>query len=340
MPVFWTIRAQRHLRQALAEELGREFAPARPVSSAGEVGGSCPGVLEGRMRHLNAMLAEAFGQATVVVKDQVIGYRRKKDRFTLMVDVFDPKTAAPLGSFVVKIGPEDEIREEVRGWDCCRPPGLRHDLVLLTLEPREPVDHEGRSWMCLVYGDAQQFLGVAETRPFEDVMLECVRDGVPKLLSIHVVIGELYDRIGHLLYGQAFIDNPAHADYVLDVPRLDDGLKAWEVDPACQAARRDASVVQGKVPYLDPVDYLRYVQKYSAHRDGRGNVVPRASPMPRSRAIYRPRSRSRGSSMSCRGCFAVALMATSTAGISWWGSSATRRCGRRCSTTKTWGRGT
>ena len=47
MPVFWTIQAQRHLRHALAEALGRE-------SDGVAIGtGSCRGVLEVTLDRLN-----------------------------------------------------------------------------------------------------------------------------------------------------------------------------------------------------------------------------------------------------------------------------------------------
>src|SRR4051794_39244212 len=72
MPL-WTIRGRRNLRQALAEALGRE--------SAERVNGgpSCMGVLDKTMDRLNDTLAATFPGQTVVVKDQVLGYRRRKD---------------------------------------------------------------------------------------------------------------------------------------------------------------------------------------------------------------------------------------------------------------------
>jgi hypothetical protein len=73
MPVFWTIQAQRHLRHSLAEALGRERdGPAIGMRP-------CTGVLEVTLDHHNELLALTFPGAPVVVKDQVLGYRRKKD---------------------------------------------------------------------------------------------------------------------------------------------------------------------------------------------------------------------------------------------------------------------
>jgi hypothetical protein len=272
MAVFWTIQARRHLRQSLAEALCRENETEgqRGRPAAAQAGDETRpriylGVLEVTMDRLNDILAELFEGASVVVKDQVLGYRRKKDQFILMVEAFgDESKSEKTGPFVVKIGPESKIRKEIRGWDCCRPPGLKHDLVFLQLHEGPSLHREGEDWLSLLYGDAQQFLGVAATVTFEDAALECVRSGFPRTMSIEFAIVELFERIGHLLYSQAFVDDPARKDYVFDLPKLDEAIVYWETDPACQAARREVNTPLGNDvdQFLDPVDYLRYIQKY------------------------------------------------------------------------------
>jgi hypothetical protein len=257
MAVFWTIQAQRHLRHALAEALARE--------SDGLAIGAGPrnGVLEATLDQLNDLLALTFEGASVVVKDQVIGYRRKKDLFILLVEAFG-KDEDKVGPFVVKIGMRDRLEREIRGWERCRPPGLKHDLVFLGLRVGSTPTFDGRAWMSLVYGDAQQFLGVRATVTFEEAVLECVRSGFPKIASIGVVINELFERIGHLLYSQAFVDNPARPEFAFDLPKLDDALERWETEASCLAARRDVNALaaSGVEQFLDPVDYLRYLQAY------------------------------------------------------------------------------
>jgi hypothetical protein len=218
MPVFWTIQAQRHLRHALAEALGRE-------SAGPSIGtGPCSGMLEATLDHLNELLALTFPGASVVVKDQVLGYRRKKDLFILLVEAFG-KDEYQSGPFVVKIGTKDRLEKELQGWNRCRPPGLKHDLVFLSLRDGPAPTFDQRTWMSLVYGDAQQFLGVTATITFEQAALECVRSGFPKILSIGVVINELFERIGHLLYSQGFVDNPADTNFAFNVPKLDQSLE-------------------------------------------------------------------------------------------------------------------
>jgi hypothetical protein len=264
MPAFWTIQARRHLRQALAEALCRETEGDGAGTGAETRPGPCTGVLELTMDRLNGLLAGTFEGASVVVKDQVLGYRRKKDLFILLVEVFGKDDSEKSGPFVVKIGTEARIRREIRGWNCCRPPGLKHDLVFLGLRAGETMTFDGATWMSLVYGDAQQFLGVTVTVTFEDAALECVRSGFPRILSIVFVLVELFERIGHLMYSQGFVDDPARPDYVFDAHKLDQCLTQWERDPSCQAARRDVNALatSGVERFLDPVDYLRYVQAY------------------------------------------------------------------------------
>ena len=197
---FWTIRARRNLRHALAEALCRE-AQQKPNTS-----GPKSTVLDKTMDRLNDILASTFLGQSVIIKDQMLGYRHKPDTFVLLVEVFGPDNAERLGPYVVKIGPVDRIEREVQGWDSCRPPGLRNDLVFLELN--KGVKSSDPVWMSLVYGDAQQFLGVAVTVPFETAVLETVRTGFPQILSACIVILELFERIGFLLYSQAFIDDP------------------------------------------------------------------------------------------------------------------------------------
>jgi hypothetical protein len=271
MSVFWTIRAKRHLRQALAESLCREneaqgerpHHPSKVTADRKDPSQPRIGVLELTMDRLNDILAVHFGGASVVVKDQVIGYRRKKDLFVLMVEAFGDQSEKS-GPFVVKIGPESTLRREIHGWNCCRPPGLKHDLVFLDLDEGKVLHRDGENWLSLIYGDAQQFLGVTATVTLEEAALECVRSGFPKTLSIELVIGELYERIGHLLYSQAFVDDPARNNYIFDPPKLDESLACWETNPACQAARNLVNTTEqsGAERFLDPVDYLRYIQSY------------------------------------------------------------------------------
>jgi len=275
MAVFWTIQARRHLRQALATALCREREGAAATGP-----GRCIGELDLTMDRLNDILAGTFPGASLVVKDQALGYRRKQDLFILLVEAFGEDDSDQSGPFVVKIGSKERLEKERQGWDRCRPPGLKHDLVFLGLRDGPTLTFEDKTWMSLVYGDAQQFLGVTLTITLEEAVLECVRSGFPRILSIGVVINELFERIGHLLYSQGFVDDPARPDFALDLPKLDQCMNGWEADPSCQAARRDVNsmATSGIEQFLDPVDYLRYVQAHVPWKiiqpDGKVEIRP------------------------------------------------------------------
>ncbi len=262
---FWTIRARRNLRQVLAESLCRETerAPNKEATGMGE--------LDTNLDRLNDILAGTFPGQSVVIKDQVLGYRRRKDLFVLLVEVFGPDDADKLGPYVVKIGPVDKIEREIQGWNRCRPPGLRHDLVFL--ECKAGAGIADPPWMSLVYGDAQQFLGVSLTVPFETAALETVRSGFPQIMSVCLVLVELFERIGFLLYSQSFVDDPARADYAFDLDRLDGSLELWNRDPCCQAARRDVNTLaeSGAERFIDPIDYLNYIREFVPWMSTGGN---------------------------------------------------------------------
>ena len=206
MAVFWTIQAQRHLRHALAESLARDGG--RPAIGTGP----WTGVLEATLDHLNELLALTFEGASVVVKDQVIGYRRKKDLFILLVEAFgnDEENVRPVCG---QDRHEGEARKGNRGLESLPPAGTETRPGVPQPAAGPAATFDNRTWMSLVYGDAQQFLGVRATVTFEEAALECVRSGFPKILSIGVVINELFERIGHLLYSQGFVDDPGHARF-------------------------------------------------------------------------------------------------------------------------------
>src|SRR2546423_860473 len=72
----------------------------------------------------------------------------------------------------------------------------------------------GRDGVCLVYGDAQQFIGPANAsvdrgaHSLEDVVLRCVLTGTPSVASVRFVLFELLERLGRLLYHHNYDDTP------------------------------------------------------------------------------------------------------------------------------------
>src|SRR5262245_34083878 len=187
--ILWTIKARRHLRSNLG---GCE-------ACAPDAGGA-PGEPSPTMARIDRLLARTFRNAPVIVQDQMFGFRRRPDLHVLLVEVCGGEPRA--GSFVVKLGPVSKLQPELGGWTTCRPDGLRHDLVLLPLEEekREAGAAGGEPWMSLVYGAAQQLIGVENTATLESAALQSVCFGVPTVPSVREVLVQLYERLGHLLY--------------------------------------------------------------------------------------------------------------------------------------------
>src|SRR5262249_46664220 len=158
------------------------------------------------------------------------------------------------GRHVVKFAPPEKLRRELDAWLSCRPHGLRHDLVFMALEPRR----DGNELIGLVYGDAQQFLGV-EAVPLESAFLDAVLHGSPTPASVADTFAQLSERIGPLLYPASRVDEPTDPGFLLDVLRLESSLKAWEApdeDPA--RVRQDVNTwaTTERGHFRDPVDYL------------------------------------------------------------------------------------
>ncbi len=115
--VVWTVAAHRHLRQALAEAVGRCGIIA----------------LDNAMNDLTCRLHRLFPDArAVVVQDQYLGFRRRDDEFIFLIEVDEDHRP---GRYVVKLAAPERLAAELAAWQSCQPYGLRHDLVFMTLDP-------------------------------------------------------------------------------------------------------------------------------------------------------------------------------------------------------------
>jgi hypothetical protein len=269
-PVLWTVKARRQLRRQLV---------------AGRAGDAphAPGEEKTWMERILRLLSRTFPGCPVVVQDQMLSFTPRRDLYVLLVEVCQGGHCPP-GAYVVKVGPRALLQREIDGWEVCRPEGLRHDLVLLPLEPGqvEEAPPDGAPLMSLVYGDAHQFIGVESTLSLEAAALHAVRFGVPTVESVCEVLVQLYERIGHLLHSASAEDNPARDDFVLDVPRLADRLPLWgfapdgrsgeDARPYLQSVLTDIEcwVRRGVGQYLSAPAYMRYVLQHVRHRRRRG----------------------------------------------------------------------
>ncbi len=160
--VLWTVAAQRQLQQALA----------------GAVCARRPNTLRNTMTNLTNHLRLLFPNAGIF-QQQFTGFRPRDDEFILLVEVDD--LARP-GRHIVKLAFTEQgqvnasrLRRELEAWESCRPHGLRHDLVFMTLEPLPATGPR----VGLLYGDAQQFLGVPTATSLENAFLAAVCHDAP-----------------------------------------------------------------------------------------------------------------------------------------------------------------
>ncbi|MFO7901596.1 MAG: hypothetical protein R6U98_02955 [Pirellulaceae bacterium] len=267
----WMIKAKRHLRQSLASTFCTPFdqdAECHPDPTAAKI------------RELDEMLASTFPEAEhIIVRDQLRGFRQKENLFVLLIEVVQKEQGGP---YVVKIGDAEKLNRESRGWESCRPVGLKNDLVLLPLTRHDCQDVAGKSdTVCLVYGDAQQFIGVDRTVFLEEAFLKSVQYGNPSARSIGHVFGELLERLGHLLYATSYVEDPAAEGYVFRMPKVVEAIEAWKKESLQQSIRVACNVLvnHGVSKFFDPVDYfLTWVLPWFAHQEKETNGDVRIVP--------------------------------------------------------------
>jgi hypothetical protein len=287
--VLWTIKARRHFRR-------NTFDPAiLPVHLS-------PSSHDPMEQDVSEILKLCFPQRDVVVQDVLIGYRTRPGQHILLVEVIGTSDQST-GTFVVKIGPTDDLEQELNGWQECRPPGLNSDLVFLPLLPvyQDPSRTDG-TVLALIYGDAVQFLGVPTTCTLETAVLNAVQFGRPTVRSVCEVLVQLYERIGHLFYHVSREDDPSRPGFRLEIPRpaqpekkqdrLRAALEKWdsqerlrairiEVDNLIQRLDRPTSGGPPSGRYLGPVRYLADVLKMlespTADREHASHINPNAA---------------------------------------------------------------
>lgn len=262
--VVWTHRAERRLQTALIRAT---------ASHAG---------LGALLADLGARLAAAFPQEDAVVGLEVyLGYRSRADEHVLLVDVRGPGRP---GTCIVKLGPEERLRQEQDAWDGCRPAGFRSDSVFMALEPRYWPDRPDRL-AALVYQDAQAHIGADEAVWLETAALRAVRFGSPDLGTVLEAVRRLFDQLGQVLYGGARVEEPAGARVELNPSRegrrrLADAYPGWTDhadSPGPVAVRQQVSAAFPLefVGYIDPVDYFRFLDEELAAETPPRQVLPR-----------------------------------------------------------------
>lgn len=229
-----------------------------------------PSSLETTMEEIELKLTKLFPSArAVIVQDLYSGFRERPGEAILLVEL--TKSGDQDGVYVVKLGTEEKLLKELNGWRCCRPTGLRHDLVLMTVEERR--ETANGPLIGLIYTDAQQLIGVDETLSLESALLDAARLGVPTPESVADALFQLYERLWLLMYRTSYVEDPEEQGYqfVLDRQdkRLTENLGSWEAQsgPAFEC-RASASTFTDFSPlrehFRDPVSFLRYLGHVNA----------------------------------------------------------------------------
>jgi hypothetical protein len=225
------------------------------------------------MDEIRRILQLAFRNAKdIVINDQVAGFRAHDKEYILLVEVHEPGCS---GNYVIKVKDSKKLEEELGAWEACRPDGLRHDLVFMTLDPvREP---DGRL-AALLYQDAQQFIGVDRTASLEDVFLGSVLYGVPTPESVVNVLTELFARIGHLLYrGASPSDHEGQRITLNGGKTIEQHFDHWDKPGEPQNARRIAiaALPLNQEGFCDPLEFFRFIQDQPESGESHRKFVPR-----------------------------------------------------------------
>ena len=233
-----------------------------------------PTQVDSRMDDIARKLRLIFPEGrAAIVQDLYSGYRIHDDEYVLLVELSN--SGERDGRYVVKLGPPSELRKELDAWRGCRPAGLRHDLVLMPIEPRPNEETiEG-----LVYADAQQFIGVDQTLTLEAALLDACRVGFPTPESVADVLFHLYERLGVVMYRYASGVLPQEARNELTLadldlnsgsnpsPQLPNNLEAWmALERVPFEVRAYANTPAADPPFCndfrDPVDFFRWVDRH------------------------------------------------------------------------------
>jgi len=259
--VVWTHRGERRLQEHLIRAAGSPAGRAAAVADCDD------------------RLAAAFPGATaVVVLDLYAGFRPQPDEFILRVDVRDPGRP---GTCVVKLYPDDELRQELAAWTECQPSGFLGDAVFMALEARYRPAAPGR-FAALVYQDAGPHIGADEVIPLETAVLRAVRFGSPEPGSVLAALDKLFAQLGRVLYTANRPEDPNGGGVTLNPDRggprrrLATALADWRTTDYAVDARKQVGAAFPKEfdGYLDPVDYAQFLEAEHAARPA-ARVLPR-----------------------------------------------------------------
>jgi hypothetical protein len=163
------------------------------------------------------------------------------------------------------------LRAELGAWERCRPVGMTHDSILMSLRAGA-IDRDG-NLLSILYEDASHVIGPGRITPLGDAVLDCCVWGLPTETSLSLLIRSLYERFGGDFYSRSRVESDAAANLakLRAWKRFGPWLERWNDSltsgDAPQLDRlRTRREVLGMLSYqkhelIDPVDFLRSVQE-------------------------------------------------------------------------------
>jgi len=255
--VVWTLRVRRRLEQALVRQKVQTGQPTEP----GAV-----------MTDLQRLFTLAFPRARdIVVHDQYLGFHFHPNEYILLIEIHDGDRT---GNYVLKVKNQVSLETEWNAWQSCRFAGTQPRMIYM---PLHAVREDNGNLAALLYQDAQEFIGIAQTAYLEDAFLSAVQFGTPTPRSLANAIKEMFSVIDHLQYQSASPVEPAGTNVLLNGNRaIDKYFANWNVGTA-RDVRRNAITAMGikQEGFQDPVEFFDYVVYQLRAGAPAANFVPR-----------------------------------------------------------------
>jgi hypothetical protein len=282
--IYWLIKAQRRFLQAMT-----------PAGAAN--------TLAATFTKTSARLAATFPKArAVIVRDRLRGYRNRRDRHILLVEVIHRTRSIPVepedggspdgdgdggtgctiiwpgfcepkrgegtqtSAHIVKIADVPKVlSDELDAWERCRPVGMEHDSILMRLRPG--AQKPNGELVSIIYEDAHHVIGAGQVIALEKAVLDCCLYETPTVASIELLIRVLYEHFGEDFYTRSWvIEEPKDNLARLRAVGKDDKLRAaWEKFDSWLKQWQDKLEV-GNEPQLDRLKIRREVLAVLSYR--------------------------------------------------------------------------
>lgn len=228
---------------------------------------------------VDRMLTATFPQGDVIVHEVLMGFRPRDNQQILLVEAVADNDDE-CGSFVVKIGPAEQMRGELNRWRECRRPGPPGDPVFMPLRAGYPTMGGSEPFAVIVYDNALRFIGEDQEctcTTLEDAVIDAVRFNSPAISTVLSALDYLFARAALVLHSHKRLLKPSAGDFVLPSRRLPEALRRWDqaanfrnlrcyLDTHISRLERHDHLLPIR-RYLGPIPFLRCVLEVAAGPD-------------------------------------------------------------------------